>query len=85
MKNNCAVKTQANVDKSKFRIVSWKRGKREKMLSLEERVEIVLIVGDGYRTTRETAEIFAQMHPGQTVQHSTVPDIINALHLSSES
>ena len=45
-------------------------------LTDEERIEIVLIVGDGYKTIREACEIFAERHPGRTVHYSTVSRLV---------
>jgi len=45
-------------------------------LSIAERTEIVLIVGDRYKTTREAARIFNERHPGRSVNHSTVNKIL---------
>src|SRR6185437_13072401 len=42
------------------------------VLTVEERIEIVLIVGDGYKTTREAAEIFSRRYPDNPVNQSTV-------------
>src|SRR6185437_13032730 len=55
----------------KFRITCCKMP-----LTDEERIEIVLIVGDGYKTIREACEIFAERHPGRTVHYSTVSRLV---------
>ena len=44
-------------------------------LSIEEKVKIVLIHGEN-RTSRETADIFNQRHPGKNLNYSTVTKII---------
>ena len=46
-------------------------------LSKEERVELVLIVGDGYVSSREAAAIFKQRHPDRSVDQKTICRLIN--------
>jgi transposase len=45
-------------------------------LSIQDKIEIVLIFGENYKTLRETAEIFNQRHPDKIVHYSTVSRII---------
>src|SRR6185437_11608409 len=46
------------------------------VLTIEERIEIVLIVGDGYKTTREAVQIFSERHPERTISQRSVVDIM---------
>lgn len=46
------------------------------MLSLQDKIEIVLISGEN-RTNREVANIFNTRHPNQNVNHTTVGRILN--------
>lgn len=46
------------------------------MLTLQEKIEIVLICGENTTPHRQVALIFNERHPGKTVQHSTVSRII---------
>lgn len=46
-------------------------------LSLEEKIEIVLIVGDKYKTFREAADIFNFRHPDKNIHNETVRKIFN--------
>lgn len=46
------------------------------IFSVEEKVEIVLIVGDNYKTYREAAEIFNNRHPGKNIHHTSVMRIM---------
>lgn len=45
-------------------------------LSLQEKIEIVLIYGENYKSCRETAEIFNGRHPDKNLNHSTVAKIL---------
>lgn len=45
-------------------------------LSISDKVEIVLIHGDNYKTARETAEIFSTRYPDKRVHYSTVSRLI---------
>lgn len=51
-------------------------------LSLEEKIEIVLIVGDNYKTYREAAIIFNNRHPDKNVHFATVSKIIKKFKCS---
>lgn len=51
-------------------------------LSNEGKIEIVLIVGDNYKTHREAAAIFNNIHQNRNIQHSTVSKIINKFKTS---
>lgn len=51
-------------------------------LSNEGKIEIVLIVGDNYKTHREAAAIFNDIHQNRNIQHSTVSKIINKFKTS---
>ena len=46
-------------------------------LSTEDKIEIVLIFGDNYKTCRETAEIFNNRHPDKIINFTTVRYLIN--------
>lgn len=46
-------------------------------LSTEDKIEIVLIVGDNYKTYREAAEIFNNRHPEQNLHYGTVRKLLN--------
>lgn len=46
-------------------------------LSLQDKIEIVLIVGNNYKTYREAAFIFNQHHPDKIVSHTTVGRIFS--------
>lgn len=46
-------------------------------LSLQEKIEIILISGDNYKSNRETAAIFNERHPNKTVHNSTVSRLVN--------
>lgn len=46
-------------------------------LTKEDKIEIVLIVGDHYKTFRESAEIFNARHPEKTISHMTVSNIMS--------
>ena len=46
-------------------------------LSLQEKIELVLICGDNYQSSRRAAEIFNDRHPGKNVHHSTVARLLN--------
>ena len=46
------------------------------VLSIAERVEIVLIVGDGHTSLREAANIFNHRHPDYSVTKNTVHNIM---------
>lgn len=52
------------------------------LLSCEEKIEIVLIVGENYKTHREAASIFNDRHPNKNINHSTVTKIINKFKTS---
>lgn len=41
-------------------------------LSIEGKIEFILIVGDNYRIYREAAEIFKNRHPDKPVYFTTV-------------
>jgi len=41
-------------------------------LSKEHKIEIVLIVGENYKTFRESAEIFNIRHPDKIIHFTTV-------------
>lgn len=45
-------------------------------LTLDEKIEIVLIVGDNYKTYREAAVIFNNRHPNKNVHFSTISKIM---------
>lgn len=47
------------------------------LLSCEEKIKIVLIVGENYKTHREAAIIFNDRHPNKNINHSTVTRIMN--------
>lgn len=47
------------------------------LLTCEEKIEIVLIVGENYKTHREAAIIFNNRHPNKNINHSTVTKIVN--------
>lgn len=46
------------------------------ILSKEDKIEIVLIVGDNYKTFREAATIFNQRHPDKNIHHETVRQLL---------
>lgn len=46
-------------------------------LSIDDKIEIVLIVGENYKTCREAAEIFNNRHPDKAIHFTTVSDVIN--------
>lgn len=46
-------------------------------LSKDERIELVLIVGDGYVSSREAADIFKQRHPDRSVDQKTICRLMN--------
>lgn len=45
-------------------------------LSLEEKIELILICGENYKCTREAANIFNQRHPGKNVHYTTVARLL---------
>lgn len=45
-------------------------------LSLQDKIELVLICGDHYRSTREAAEIFNGRHPGRNVCFTAVAKVL---------
>ena len=45
-------------------------------LSTEDKIEIVLIVGDNYKTYREAAAIFNNRHPEKNLHYGTVSKIL---------
>jgi len=47
------------------------------MVLLEDRIEIVLIVGDGYKTEREAVAIFNERHPDRPVSKTAVHKLIS--------
>lgn len=47
------------------------------VLTREEKIEIVLIVGENYKTHREAAIIFNGRHRNKNINHSTVTKIVN--------
>ena len=46
-------------------------------LSLQEKIELVLICGDNYQSSRRAAEIFNDRHPEKNIHHSTVARLLN--------
>jgi len=46
------------------------------VLTEAERIELVLIVGDGYKTEREAVQIFNERHPGRTVSQKAVNNLL---------
>lgn len=46
-------------------------------LSTEDKIEIVLIVGENYKTYREAAQIFKNRHPQKNLHHDTVRKLLN--------
>lgn len=52
------------------------------LLSLEEKIEVVLIVGDKYKTFREAADIFNHRHPQRHIHQSVVRKIFNKFKTS---
>lgn len=51
-------------------------------LSVQDKIEIVLIHGDNYSTCRETAEIFNTRHPEKNINYSTVAKILRSFKQS---
>ncbi|KAL1487750.1 hypothetical protein ABEB36_015585 [Hypothenemus hampei] len=47
------------------------------ILTLEEKIEIVLIVGENYKTFREAADIFNYRHPDRNISHVCVRKVLN--------
>lgn len=45
-------------------------------LSKEDKIEIILIVGENYKTFREAAEIFNNRHPDKIIHFTTVGNIL---------
>lgn len=45
-------------------------------LTVDEKIEIVLIVGDNYKTHREAAEIFNTRHTNKHISHVTVGNVV---------
>lgn len=45
-------------------------------LSLAEKIELVLICGDNYKSTREAVDIFNQRHPEKNVHFTTVAKLV---------
>lgn len=45
-------------------------------LTTEEKIEIVLIVGDNYKTFREAANIFNERHPNKMIHFTTVGNVV---------
>lgn len=52
------------------------------LLTREEKVEIVLIVGENYKTHREAANIFNNRHQHRNIGYSTVRKILNKFKTS---
>jgi len=48
----------------------------DKMVLEQDRIEIVLIIGDGYKTQREAVTIFNERHPDRPVSKTAVHKII---------
>lgn len=46
-------------------------------LTLHEKIEIVLIVGDHYNSIREAALIFNNRHPDKMVCSATIANVVN--------
>lgn len=46
-------------------------------LSLKEKIEITLIVGENYKTYREAAAIFNNRHPDKPIHYTTVRKVLN--------
>lgn len=53
-------------------------------LSTEQKIEIVLIVGENYKTYREAAEIFNNRHPEKNLHYGTVSKILNKFKTSGD-
>lgn len=51
-------------------------------LSLEEKIEITLIVGENYKTYREAADIFNNRHPDKIIHFTTVRNILTKFKTS---
>lgn len=45
-------------------------------LTLNEKVEIVLLFGDNYKSCREVANIFNERHPEKRISHATVAKVL---------
>ena len=45
-------------------------------LSKNDKIEIILIVGENYKTYREAAEIFNNRHPNKSIHFTTVRNIL---------
>lgn len=46
-------------------------------LTLQEKIELVLIVGDNYKTYREAAVLFNESHPENHISHMTVKNVVD--------
>lgn len=69
---------QSKVLYSLFCALFWQRKtikNKKEMYTLQEKVEIIRLVGDGTRTFRQAAQEFNRRHPQHNINHKTVEKI----------